>query len=195
MKEDKTHLVEMMSIKKIIKEEVHRKIFESEEEFNWIKGSNKWEGLLNSMEMLANDRKLHPNENPEVRWKYWTRKDFKIWLGETSEEDFKQLKELAKAKGFRNVGNDNYVLDSLYITVDRDYSKKGDRVVFGVMGCRKEEEDITPGQRYYWSKWSDEEKEQRLCEKVGDEYRIKPKQLEYDRNYFDSRDDVEELFL
>jgi hypothetical protein len=69
------------------------------------------------------------------------------------------------------------------------------------MGCTKEEENITSGSRHFWKNYTDEEKEMRLCQKNGDgnpfstEYRIKPEKLEYDREFFDSRTDAQEIFL
>jgi hypothetical protein len=175
-----------MDIKRIIKEEI--------DDFNWIKGGNKWDKLMDSLELLANNRSELPNEDPEVRWKYWGRKDFKIWLGEISDEEYKQFRDAANIKGFRGVGNENWVIDSLYIIVDRDYSKKSDRVIFGFMGCQKEEDKIPLNQRTFWNKYSDEEKEMRLCKKVGNtEYRIKPEKLEHDRDYFELKH-AQELF-
>lgn len=151
-------------------------VFESTD-FDWI-SSNKWENLVNSFDMLANDRKLDTNEDPEVRWKYWNRKDFKVWLGELSDEEFQKLREEIAKKGYRLL-TDRHVIDSLYITVDRDYSKKGDRVIFSHMGCVKEPDDT-------WNGWTRNPDEKRLCKKVGDEYRITPERLEYDRNFYDS---------
>jgi hypothetical protein len=174
-----------MSIKRIIREEI--------DDLEWVRGGNKWVALIDSLEFLANNRRELPNENPEFNYKYWTRKNFKIWLGETSDEDYSQLRELAKARGLRGVGGDNLIIDSLYITIDRDYSKKGDRVIFGVMGCTKEEENITSGSRHFWKNYTDEEKEMRLCQKVGNEYKVKPEKLEYDRKYFENKD-AQELF-
>jgi hypothetical protein len=180
-----------MSIKRIIREEI--------EDLEWVRGGNKWVALIDSLELLANNRKELPNENPEFNYKYWNRKNFKIWLGETSDEDYKQLRDSINSRGFRGITNDNWVIDSLYITVDRDYSKKSDRVIFSVMGCQKEEDNIPPNQRSYWNKYSEEEKELRLCKKIGDgnpfstEYKIKPERLKYDREFFE-RHDAQELF-
>jgi hypothetical protein len=61
------------------------------------------------------------------------------------------------------------------------------------MGCTKEEENITSGSRHFWKNYTDEEKEMRLCQKVGNEYKVKPEKLEYDRKYFENKD-AQELF-
>jgi hypothetical protein len=173
------------------KADIARKIHEELEDFNWVRGGNKWDELIDSLELLANNRSELPT-NPEYnQHRGWNRKDFKIWLGEISDEEYKQFRDAANNKGFRGTGDENWVIDSLYVTVDREYSKKSDRVIFGVMGCQKEENKIA---QYFWNKYSDEEKEMRLCRKVSDtEYKIKPEKLEFDRDYFEDKN-AQELF-
>lgn len=162
-----------------------------QDDFEWARGENKWDNLINSMEILANDRKSAPEIGD---WKYWRRRDFKIWLGETSPDEALKLKQAAESRGYHKGLQflDNSIIDSLYITIDRNYSKKEDRVILGFMGCSKE-----PDQWY--NRLPEDSKRHKLCEKVGDgnpfstEYRIKPERLEYDRKWFDDKV-AQELF-
>jgi hypothetical protein len=153
----------MIDIKKIIREEL--------ENFDWIKSNLKysgtrWEKLLDVLDELVGDR-------PRIGAGYKRRENYKIWLGEISKEELQKLKDEVYKRGYKFLGLKKFVPDSLYITIDTGYSKKSNRIIFSVMGCKKFTTIRGEG-------------EENMCDVVDGEYKIKKETLEYDKNYFEN---------
>lgn len=160
-----------MDLKKIIREEI--------DGLEWLKVS-KWKSLINTLELLSKDRELLPDEDDE----YWIRKDFKLWLGETSGEDLEELNKEIDAK-FRNGLKMFGVVDSLFITIDRNYLRDRDMVIVSGMGCYKDSKGLSI---------KNPANELALCQQINGEYKIKPGRLGYDERYFNNSN-AQELSL
>jgi GH24 family phage-related lysozyme (muramidase) len=97
-------------------------IFESQDDFGWIRDANIWSYISDVV-------------NQGIREFKGETLEYKMWLGELSYEDHKDLRNLIMRNGWHPIADeDEIIVDSIYIDI---YGTKPNSVFFSWMGCDK----------------------------------------------------------